>query len=79
MTPADKGRFCASCQKVVTDFTKKSDREIAEMYKSGRYECGIFLNSQLNRNLIVPKKKQALWPAVAAGLISFFTLGSIKA
>ncbi|QEE50376.1 hypothetical protein FUA48_12540 [Flavobacterium alkalisoli] len=78
MTPADKGRFCAACQKNVIDFTKASDREIAEAYKSKKYECGLFLDSQLNRNLIVPAKKNNFWSATGAAVISFFAIGTTK-
>lgn len=79
MTPTDKGRFCASCQKNVTDFTKASDREIANAFNSEKNLCGRFSPSQLNRDLIVPKEKSTAWTAIAAGVISFITLGSHKA
>ena len=79
MTPTDKGRFCASCQKKVIDFTKVSDREIVQLIKSNKNLCGRFSPSQLNRDLIVPKEKSTAWTAIAAGVISFITLGSYKA
>lgn len=58
MTPSDKGRFCASCQKTVTDFTNMSDRQIAEFFKktSGSV-CGRFYQDQLNRDVEIPKKR----------------------
>ncbi|MFL9838715.1 carboxypeptidase-like regulatory domain-containing protein [Flavobacterium sp. ST-75] len=79
MTPTDKGRFCAACQKNVIDLTKVSDREIVQLIKSNKNLCGRFSPSQLNRDLIVPKEKSTVWTAIAATVISFITLGSHKA
>lgn len=79
MTPVDKGRFCASCQKNVIDFTKVSDREIANALKADKNICGRFMPNQLERNLVIPKEKSTVWTAIAAGVISFVTLGSYKA
>ncbi|WP_417352643.1 hypothetical protein [Flavobacterium alkalisoli] len=79
MTPADKGRFCAACQKNVIDFTKASDREIANAIRNNKNLCGRFSNSQLERDLVIHKEKSTVWTAVAAGVLSFVTLGSYKA
>ena len=59
MTPADKGRFCASCQKQVVDFTHMSDREVAAFFKkpSTGSVCGRFMNDQLDRAIDIPKKR----------------------
>ena len=59
MTPTEKGRFCASCQKQVIDFSNKSDREIAMFFKkpSSGSVCGRFMDDQLNRNIEIPKKR----------------------
>jgi len=76
MTPADKGRFCASCQKTVFDFTNSSDREIASLLKNTDSACGRFRNNQLNRNLIIPKEKSSLWIAASAAIVSFLTIGN---
>jgi len=75
MTPEDKGRFCASCQKKVFDFTKSSDREIIASLEKEENACGRFLNTQLNRDLVLPAVKSKLWPAAA--VMSFFSLGTI--
>src|SRR5690606_2528919 len=79
MTPTDKGRFCAACQKNVIDFTKASDREIVQLIKSNKNLCGRFSPSQLSRDLIVPKEKSTVWTAIAAGVLGFISLGSHKA
>jgi len=64
MTQTEKGRFCASCQKQVIDFSNKSDREIAMFFKKpilssskGGSVCGRFMDDQLNREIEIPKKR----------------------
>lgn len=47
MSPADKGRFCESCCKVVVDFTKKSAQEILDFLSGNQDTCGRFRKSQL--------------------------------
>lgn len=79
MSPSEKGRFCGSCQKQVFDFTKASDGQIAESYKTEKKLCGRFLVTQLDRDLVEPKQKSSIWAAASAAVISFFVLGSQKA
>lgn len=59
MTPADKGRFCGSCQKEVVDFSVMTDREMAQFFKKplGGSVCGHFSNTQLDRDIALPKKR----------------------
>ncbi|WP_088399431.1 hypothetical protein [Flavobacterium oreochromis] len=45
MTPAEKGRFCAVCQKTVIDFTKSTDKQIAETFATTPQLCGRFLTT----------------------------------
>lgn len=49
MQPKKNGRYCGSCQKIVIDFTNKTDEEILDYIKdnSGKQLCGTFKNSQL--------------------------------
>lgn len=50
MTPAQQGRHCASCNKVVMDFTNMSDAQIIVYFQSAKGNtCGRFYNNQLNR------------------------------
>lgn len=72
MHPEEKGRFCASCCKTVTDFTNMSDRQLAEFFKKPKENiCGRFYADQLERDIPIPKKRipwiryffQFTWPA----------------
>lgn len=76
MTLADKGRFCASCQTKVIDFTNSSDREIARTLEGSTHVCGRFRESQLNRELTLPKEKSTIWIAASAAVVSLFALGT---
>jgi hypothetical protein len=51
MTPQNQGRFCTSCQLIVTDFTKMDDKEIIHYFRTHQNEkiCGHFRNEQLTR------------------------------
>lgn len=59
MTPAEKGRFCGSCQKQVVDFTRMSDTQVAAFFKkpSTGSVCGRFMEDQLDRQIDIPKKR----------------------
>lgn len=59
MSPVEKGKFCGSCQKQVVDFTKMSDREVAQFFKkpSTGSVCGRFMSDQLERDIEIPKKR----------------------
>lgn len=55
MTPKDKGAFCSSCEKVVVDFTKMSDRQIVDFLNKnkGKKTCGKFNSFQVDRKISV--------------------------
>lgn len=76
MSLVEQGRFCQSCQKKVFDFTQSSDREIADAFKSTTSLCGRFDNSQLNRDLEIPKEKSSIWMATTSAIISFLAIGT---
>ena len=78
MTVVEKGRFCGSCQKHVYDFTKSSDREILQRYNTETDICGRFLDTQLDRELILPSEKSVKWTAIAASIIACFGGGNQK-
>jgi hypothetical protein len=76
MTLAEKGKFCASCQKKVIDFTSFSDREIVKYYNQNSQVCGRFTTEQLNRNLVLPKEKGSIWMIAASSILAFLGLGN---
>lgn len=53
MQPANSGRFCGSCQKIVVDFTNMSDTEIKNHLLDQRHKntCGKFYTTQMDRPL----------------------------
>lgn len=57
----DNKRHCASCEKVITDFTQMSDEQLIAHFKNNASSCGMFAPHQLNRQLQAPKKKQSGW------------------
>lgn len=59
MTPVDKGRFCAACQKQVMDFSNMNDRQVVEFFKkpSTGSVCGRFMPNQLQRDMEIPVKR----------------------
>lgn len=77
MKPTADGWFCKGCQKTVYDFTGYSDEQLAQIYENKEGRCGMFLDSQINRELLVPKRSRTAWIAATAAL-SFFTLGINK-
>lgn len=56
MQPVDAlHRHCASCDKVLTDFSRMSDTELALWFTHSKGKvCGRFNPQQLNRNLTLP-------------------------
>ncbi|SHN44969.1 carboxypeptidase-like regulatory domain-containing protein [Chitinophaga sp. CF418] len=83
MTPVDKGRFCQSCQKTVTDFSTLSDAQLIELLKSKQASaCGRFAASQLNRviNAPVTEKRRKPFTSIAAVVAALsITMPSVKA
>jgi len=83
MTPSEKGRFCASCQKQVVDFSGLSDREVIQLIEqaSGKV-CGKLHSSQVSRVFLIqeqpsnhPSKFSNLW----LGLFWFIFGGQYEA
>jgi hypothetical protein len=77
MEDLGSARFCASCQKCVTDFTQLSDSAMAQIIESQDGElCGRFNADQLDRALMLNDSKQnkyltALFSMSLASVIGF--------
>ncbi|WP_080058154.1 hypothetical protein [Spirosoma aerolatum] len=79
MQPTEQGRFCASCQKTVVDYSALSDQELVQLLRntSGQI-CGRFRDDQLNRALSLTRPSQPFswrrWVGVlATALLSWKT------
>jgi len=75
MTPNERGRFCASCQKTVVDFTGWTDNQLVEFFLNNQNNiCGRFTAFQLNHNLITANQRKSQFYKLAAllGFSSFF-------
>lgn len=59
MTPTEKGRFCAACQKDVVDFTNMGQAELVAFFrkKTSGNVCGRFYEDQLNNPMPVLVKR----------------------
>lgn len=68
------GRHCASCDRVLTDFTGFTDRELVTFFERNEQKiCGRFSPGQLGRRLYAEPLKSGWgrWVAVAAGMGAF--------
>lgn len=83
MTPVDKGRFCQSCQRTVTDFSGLSDTQLIELLKNKQVStCGRVTASQLNRVISVPVAEKQRKPFISiAAILAVLTIvtPSVKA
>lgn len=79
MHPVDKGRFCDSCCKVVTDFSKMSELEILTFFKKKPENvCGRFTKTQLDQKYVasttisIPAHKRLI-----RYMMSLFLIGGV--
>lgn len=71
MTPKEQGRYCGSCEKIVIDFTKMSDKELLNYFTkaAGQPVCGHFANDQLNRRITSATSNNRFSPAYVWNLL----------
>ncbi|HIB38515.1 carboxypeptidase-like regulatory domain-containing protein [Mesonia sp.] len=74
MSPTQKGKFCASCQKEVIDFTKLSATEIARKTKNAKQLCGRFTSTQLEQEYVSSTQNSLSRLGIALGLGSIIAV-----
>ena len=74
MSPTQKGKFCASCQKEVIDFTKLSATEIARKTKNATQLCGRFTSTQLEQEYVFASQNSLSRLGIALGLGSIIAV-----
>ena len=61
MTPAAQGHHCAACDKVVVDFTQKTDAEILALLRHTNQPCGRLTVNHRTRPLLPPAEPAPRW------------------
>lgn len=82
MSEATDGRFCHSCQKKVTDFSKMSDMEILRVLSmSGQSTCGRFATDQLSREIHRPATpaKKTVWAYILSVFLPMMAAERVSA
>ena len=74
MSPTQKGKFCASCQKEVIDFTKLSATEITRKTKNAKQLCGRFTSTQLEQEYVLSTQNSLSRLGIALGLGSIIAV-----
>src|ERR1043165_1898261 len=71
MTPKEQGRYCGSCEKIVIDFTKMSDKELLNHFTKAADQpvWGRFANDQLNRKIAPATNNNRFSPAYVWNLL----------
>ena len=78
MTPSEKGRHCASCQKEVIDFTSKSDKELVEQINANSNICGRMRIDQLDREIVLSQKQKRSLHSYLAALLIPLAMGTAQ-
>lgn len=79
MTPTAQGRHCAACNKVVVDFTQKTDAEILALLQRNAAPCGRFRAEQLDRPLLAPLAPAPRWRTWLAATATVLGLREVTA
>lgn len=74
MTPTQKGKHCAVCEKEVIEFTNMTDEEIYKTAINSTNLCGRFTKSQLDRPIQLQRKENRSWASYAASLLLPITI-----
>jgi hypothetical protein len=69
MTPTQKGKHCAVCEKEVIDFTKATDEQLYKTATNGGNLCGRFTKNQLDRPIQLQRKQGRSLASYAASLL----------
>ncbi len=68
MSPTEKGRFCTSCKKEVTDFTAMTESQIYLYVKGKDAVCGRVTSKQLQKTPVLRETSWSVNWAMAIGL-----------
>jgi hypothetical protein len=69
MGPNPNGKHCSKCDKTVYDFSRYTDSEIIDFFKTGPKVCGRFAGTQLGRDLSPRTTLSPKWAIAACGVL----------
>lgn len=69
MSPNPQGKHCSKCDKTVYDFSRYTDSEIINFFKTGPKVCGRFSDTQLGRDLSPRTTLSPSWAIAACGVL----------
>lgn len=69
MTPSEKGKHCAVCEKEVIDFTAHTKEQLYKQVTSGSNMCGRFRQDQLNTRISLHRNPGRSFAQYAASLL----------
>lgn len=77
MSNTEKGKFCNYCIKEIFDFTSFSDEQLIKHFEKEGDLCGRFTTNQLDRSLVLQRKKQYNYLSYAfSGIFSLLLLNT---
>ena len=80
MTPVEKGKHCAVCNKNVIDFTNYSNEQLIKHLENKKNLCGRFKKKQLDKEITLKRKDKNSFVGYAAStLFAVLTFGNHSA
>lgn len=82
MSASKGGRFCGTCCKTVTDFTRTSEQQIIDILSRSQNTCcriEPWQISSVNRQLAQPLQQRSYWRALVATITLMLAVGSAHA
>jgi hypothetical protein len=79
MENRDRSRFCKNCNKIVYDFTQRSEEDLNKLIQeTGKGFCGRFYEDQIDQNLRLSYRKRSLLQSFIKTSLSLLSIIALK-